>query len=127
MKLIVCDRLPVACDNLRAARNHMWGLELDKGHDTKETLAAGSAEQGGSEVTETICTKVFNVNVDHRMLSGTQLSEDISCDFHGVGRTRITKVLIQPTADHIVELSPNRRALMVFLATRPIMTRLARR
>lgn len=61
---------------------------------------------------EEIYRSVFDAIVDHRLLPGTQLKEDILCDIYGVGRTRIRKVLSRLAADNIVDLLPNRGAFV---------------
>ena len=62
--------------------------------------------------TEAIYQSVFEAIVDHRLLPGTQLKEDILCDIYKVGRTRIRKVLSRLAADNIVDLLPHRGAFV---------------
>ena len=61
---------------------------------------------------EEIYRRVFEAIVDHRLLPGTQLKEDILCDIYGVGRTRVRKVLTRLAADNIVDLLPHRGAFV---------------
>lgn len=85
---------------------------------------------------ERIYRDVFQAIVDHRMLPGTQLKEDVLCDIYNVGRTRIRRVLARLAADHIVELRPHRGAFVaqpsieeareVFSARRLLEPQLAR-
>lgn len=65
-----------------------------------------------SDKIEKIYRDVFKAIVDHRLLPGTQLKEDILCDIYNVGRARIRKVLTRLAADHIVELIPHRGAFV---------------
>ena len=84
-----------------------------------------------------IHARIFEAIVDHRLLPGTHLKEDVLCEVYGVGRTRIRAVLSKLAADHVVELLNNRGAFVcrptieeareVFRARRLIEGHLVRR
>lgn len=77
-----------------------------------EPEVAGGVEPVPAGDTDAIYRRVFQAIVDHKLLPGTQLKEDILCDIYGVGRTRIRKVLSRLAGDHIVDLVPNRGAFV---------------
>lgn len=72
--------------------------------------AANRAQGGGEEqiVYRTIADSVMN----QRLAPGTKLPELELCGLFGVGRTLIRKVLQELAHNHIVELRPNRSAVI---------------
>jgi DNA-binding GntR family transcriptional regulator len=82
---------------------------------TEGTLAVQARLQEAEAAagdTEEIYRSVFEAIVDHRLLPGTQLKEDVLCEIFKVGRTRIRKVLARLAADNIVDLFPHRGAFV---------------
>ena len=59
-----------------------------------------------------IYAKIFEVIVDHKLLPGTHLKEEVLCDVYNVGRTRIRAVLARLAQDHVIELVANRGAFV---------------
>jgi len=55
---------------------------------------------------------IFEGVVSQRLTPGTKLPEVALCELFGVGRTLIRKVLQELAHDHIVELRPNRGAVV---------------
>jgi DNA-binding GntR family transcriptional regulator len=56
--------------------------------------------------------KIFESVMNQRLAPGTKLPEVALCELFGVGRTIIRKVLQELAHDHIVELRPNRGAVV---------------
>jgi DNA-binding GntR family transcriptional regulator len=102
------------------------------------TAPGGSpAPQQPNLANHEIYARIFQAIVDHRLMPGTHLKEDILCDVYGIGRTRVRVVLSRLAADHIVDLVANRGAFVcrptieeareVFRARRQIEGHLIRR
>ncbi|OZI46357.1 GntR family transcriptional regulator [Bordetella genomosp. 5] len=80
------------------------------------TLVPAAAD--GTEDTETrIYQAVVSGVMSQRLRPGTKLPEAALCELFGVGRSTVQKVLQRLAHDHVVELRPNRGA-MVAMPTR---------
>lgn len=73
-------------------------------------VTAADARQGLEN--DEIYEKIFEVIVDHKLLPGTHLKEEVLCDVYNVGRTRIRAVLARLARDHIIEQVANRGAFV---------------
>jgi DNA-binding GntR family transcriptional regulator len=102
------------------------------------TVPGGSpAPQQLNLANHEIYARIFQAIVDHRLMPGTHLKEDILCDVYGIGRTRVRAVLSRLAVDHVVDLVANRGAFVcrptieeareVFRARRQIEGHLIRR
>ncbi|WP_419195624.1 GntR family transcriptional regulator [Bordetella petrii] len=86
------------------------------------TLAASAPDS--AEDTETrIYQSVVSGVMSQRLRPGTKLPEAALCELFGVGRSIVQKVLQRLAHDHVVELRPNRGA-MVAMPTREEIDRL---
>jgi DNA-binding GntR family transcriptional regulator len=76
-----------------------------------ESLGIDTADTG-----DAIETRIYQAVVDsvmsQRLTPGTKLPEAALCELFGVGRTLVQKVLQKLAHDHIVELRPNRGAIV---------------
>jgi len=59
-----------------------------------------------------IYDQVFSAILDQRLMPDTKLTEKDLCDVFGVSRTIIRKVLLRLSIDRVVELRPNRGAVI---------------
>jgi len=59
-----------------------------------------------------ICTAVFNAVMEHRLPPGTKLTESAFSGFFGVGRTVIRNALFKLAQRNVVELRPNKGAVV---------------
>jgi DNA-binding GntR family transcriptional regulator len=59
-----------------------------------------------------VSRQIFESVMSQRLTPGTKLPEVALCELFGVGRTLIRKVLQELAHDHIVELRPNRGAVV---------------
>lgn len=67
----------------------------------------------GKKPTETwIYDQVFGAILEQRLLPDTKLTEKDLCDVFGVSRTIIRKVLLRLSLDRVVEIRPNRGAVI---------------
>jgi len=64
------------------------------------------------DIEERIYRSVFDGVTTHRLAPGTKLPEASLCDLFGVSRATVRKVLQRLAHDHIVELRPNRGAIV---------------
>jgi DNA-binding GntR family transcriptional regulator len=78
----------------------------------ENTEMRGKQRSVGESQIDRIYAHVFDAIVDHRLQPGTHLKEDELCDYFGIGRTRLRKVLSRLAADHVVELLVNRGAFV---------------
>jgi DNA-binding GntR family transcriptional regulator len=78
----------------------------------EDAEASGKRSMKGEMQVDRIYAHVFDAIVDHRLQPGTHLKEDELCEFYGIGRTRLRKVLSRLAADHVVELIANRGAFV---------------
>jgi DNA-binding GntR family transcriptional regulator len=74
--------------------------------------AAPAGKRGLSAVDERIYRAVVNAVMSHRLPPGTRLGEADFCELYGVSRTTVRKALQRLAHDHIIELRPNRGAVV---------------
>ena len=82
---------------------------------TRETPVADSAGTGVADIAdveERIFRSVFEGVANQRLAPGTKLPEASLCELFGVSRALVRKVLQRLAHDHIVELRPNRGAIV---------------
>jgi len=77
-----------------------------------ETTTAPVQKRGMTAVDERIYRAVVNAVMSHRLPPGTRLGEAEFCDLYGVSRTTVRKALQRLAHDHIIELRPNRGAIV---------------
>ena len=77
-----------------------------------ETTTAPVQKRGLTAVDERIYRAVVNAVMSHRLPPGTRLGEAEFCDLYGVSRTTVRKALQRLAHDHIIELRPNRGAIV---------------
>jgi len=77
-----------------------------------ETTTAPVPKRGLTAVDERIYRAVVNAVMSHRLPPGTRLGEAEFCDLYGVSRTTVRKALQRLAHDHIIELRPNRGAVV---------------
>jgi DNA-binding GntR family transcriptional regulator len=77
-----------------------------------ETTTAPAQKRGHTAVDERIYRAVVNAVMSHRLPPGTRLGEAEFCDLYGVSRTTVRKALQRLAHDHIIELRPNRGAVV---------------
>jgi len=65
-----------------------------------------------SGIDQRIYEAVLNAVMTHRLPPGTKLTEASFCDLYKVSRTIVRKALLRLAHDHIVELRPNRGAVI---------------
>jgi DNA-binding GntR family transcriptional regulator len=94
-------RLPTD-KTLPAARSSKNALETPGKRD--------SSDEG--DVEARIYRAVFDGVMSHRLAPGTKLPEAPLCDLFGAGRSVVRKVLQRLEHDHIVQLRPNRGAIV---------------
>lgn len=81
--------------------------------DDPPRLGGALATAGDGVDTETrIYRAVFDSVMSQRLLPGTKLPEAALCDLFGVSRSVVRKVLQKLAHDHIVQLRPNRGAIV---------------
>ena len=81
---------------------------------TAETPAAASVPllPGLSEMESRIYHSVFDSVMNQRIAPGTKLPEQALCELFSVNRATVRKVLQRLAHDHIVDLRPNRGAVV---------------
>ena len=77
-----------------------------------ETTTAPAQKRGLTAVDDRIYRAVVNAVMSHRLPPGTRLGEAEFCDLYGVSRTTVRKALQRLAHDHIIELRPNRGAIV---------------
>ena len=77
-----------------------------------ETTTAPMQKRGLTAVDERIYRAVVNAVMSHRLPPGTRLGEAEFCDLYAVSRTTVRKALQRLAHDHIIELRPNRGAIV---------------
>ncbi|WDZ95309.1 GntR family transcriptional regulator [Herbaspirillum sp. WKF16] len=81
-----------------------------------QELADAPALQADAEAGDDIITRIYNTVFDsvmsQRLAPGTKLPEAALCELFGVGRTVVQKALQKLAHEHIVELRPNRGAVV---------------
>src|SRR5690606_34002465 len=76
------------------------------------TIPAKGAPDTGEVGVQHIYKTVFESVMSQRLTPGTKLAEAALCDLFKVGRTTVQKALQKLAHDHIVELRPNRGAIV---------------
>ncbi|EJN07126.1 GntR family transcriptional regulator [Herbaspirillum sp. YR522] len=76
-----------------------------------DTLADNAAPEG-DDIIGRIYNSVFDSVMSQRLAPGTKLPEAALCELFGVGRTVVQKALQKLAHEHIVELRPNRGAVV---------------
>jgi DNA-binding GntR family transcriptional regulator len=81
---------------------------------TKQTAAPRpqGAKRGETAVDLRIYRAVVNAVMSHRLPPGTRLGEADFCELYQVSRTTVRKALQRLAHDHIIELRPNRGAVV---------------
>ncbi|WP_075792721.1 GntR family transcriptional regulator [Massilia putida] len=79
---------------------------------TETTAAPAARKRGLTAVDERIYRAVVNAVMSHRLPPGTRLGEADFCELYGVSRTTVRKALQRLAHDHIIELRPNRGAVV---------------
>ena len=73
---------------------------------------AASGKRGTTAVDLRIYRAVVNAVMSHRLPPGTHLGEADFCELYNVSRTTVRKALQRLAHDHIIELRPNRGAVI---------------
>ena len=76
------------------------------------TTTAPVQKRGLTAVDERIYRAVVNAVMSHRLPPGTRLGEAEFCELYDVSRTTVRKALQRLAHDHIIELRPNRGAIV---------------
>ena len=84
------------------------------GHGSQSALETPQMREpgAGGDVEARIYRAVFDGVMSHRLAPGTKLPEAPLCDLFGVSRSVVRKVLQRLEHDHIVQLRPNRGAIV---------------
>lgn len=77
-----------------------------------EMEQVGKLKRGRKQSETWIYDQVFGAILEQRLLPDTKLTEKDLCDVFGVSRTIIRKVLLRLSLDNVVELRPNRGAII---------------
>ncbi|TWC62844.1 GntR family transcriptional regulator [Herbaspirillum sp. SJZ099] len=82
-------------------------------HDTLADAPALQLDaEAGDDIIGRIYATVFDSVMSQRLAPGTKLPEAALCELFGVGRTVVQKALQKLAHEHIVELRPNRGAVV---------------
>ena len=76
------------------------------------TIAEHDRADTGGALTHRIYQTIFDSVMGQRLAPGTKLPEAALCELFNVGRTTVQKALQRLAHDHIVELRPNRGAIV---------------
>jgi DNA-binding GntR family transcriptional regulator len=79
-------------------------------------VSAASAKEGKGYVQETIYGEIFDAILEQRLAPGTKLAEDALGEIFGVSRTVIRAVLQRLSHDNVVDIRPNRGAIVASLS-----------
>jgi DNA-binding GntR family transcriptional regulator len=79
---------------------------------TPATRTTPARKRGHTAVDERIYRAVVNAVMSHRLPPGTRLGEADFCALYDVRRTTVRKALQRLAHDHIIELRPNRGAVV---------------
>lgn len=89
------------------------GSSAKSGQSGAPAAAAPAARKRGlTAVDERIYRAVVNAVMSHRLPPGTRLGEADFCELYDVSRTTVRKALQRLAHDHIIELRPNRGAVI---------------
>ncbi|MFL9923172.1 GntR family transcriptional regulator [Herbaspirillum lusitanum] len=100
---------PPASKALRSGRPK---VRHDALADTPALMFEANDGVGGDDIIQRIYQTVFDSVMSQRLTPGTKLPEAALCELFGVGRTVVQKALQKLAHDHIVELRPNRGAVV---------------
>lgn len=78
----------------------------------KPARATGAPKRGTTAIDMRIYKAVFNAVMSQRLPPGTRLGETEFCELYEVSRTTVRKALQRLAHDHIIELRPNRGAIV---------------
>jgi len=82
-------------------------------HDALADASVDAAHaDDGDDIIQRIYQSVFTSVMSQRLTPGTKLPEAALCELFGVGRTVVQKALQKLAHEHIVELRPNRGAIV---------------
>jgi DNA-binding GntR family transcriptional regulator len=84
----------------------------DKRKASAEQADGSPARRGVTAVDLRIYRAVVNAVMSHRLPPGTRLGEADFCELYQVSRTTVRKALQRLAHDHIIELRPNRGAVI---------------
>lgn len=89
----------------------------NRGNESKPQLrqiavASKASVIGAENLAQRIYETVFDSVMGQRLLPGTKLPESSLCELFGVGRTTVQKALQMLAHDHIIEMRPNRGAIV---------------
>lgn len=87
-------------------------IERTRRKETPVTFLADAPKRGTTAVDLRIYKAVFNAVMSHRLPPGTRLGEAEFCELYQVSRTTVRKALQRLAHDHIIELRPNRGAVV---------------
>lgn len=77
--------------------------------NAERPAAPGEADRAGDE---RICRAIFDAVMAQRLAPGTRLPEAALCEMFGVSRSRVQRVLQRLAHEHVVQLRPNRGAIV---------------
>lgn len=77
-----------------------------------DTVARPGQADTADDLVQRIYQTIFDSVMGQRLAPGTKLPEAALCDLFNVGRTTVQKALQRLAHDHIVELRPNRGAIV---------------
>lgn len=81
----------------------------------KNTMKAAARDQAKGNIQGWIYGQIFTAILEQRLAPGTKLAEDALGDIFGVSRTVIRAVLQRLSHDQVVEIRPNRGAVVCSL------------
>ncbi len=101
----------IAAPGVAAPRITAPKITVEEARAVPRLQAAGAARSRKKPVDDaTIHDSVYTAIVDHLILPGTKLPEDVLAKAFGVSRTRIRKVLLALSHENLVTLQHNRGA-----------------
>lgn len=117
--MLPSDHKPVTADKQHDAHSFRGDEPIVKrsaGRPAKAAAAArparGRAKRGTAGTDRRIYDSVFTAVMSQRLAPGTKLTEATFCDLFKVSRTIVRKALQRLAHEHIVELRPNRGAVV---------------
>src|SRR5450830_463212 len=100
--------------NKKAAGNTSPAARTGRPKVRPDALAAAAVqnEPDGDDIIQRIYQTVFASVMSQRLTPGTKWPDAALCELFGVGRTVVQKALQKLAHEHIVELRPNRGAIV---------------
>ena len=83
-----------------------------QGGDTGSSGARSVGKRGTGIIDQKIYDSILKAVVSQRLPPGTKLTEASLCDLFSVSRTIVRKAIQRLAHDHILELRPNRGAII---------------